>query len=240
MDLHYLYLALMGGSLLVPLLRSFENRVAFYKSFRELFTGIFFVGGIFIIWDIFFTKAGIWSFNERYLSGIYIANLPLGEWLFFVVIPFCCVFIYRVLNYFFPKEPWSQKVTNNITNFLLGLCIGLAVTFYDRWYTVLTFSLLAVLIYLHGKVWQVPWLAKFYRAYAVILIPFFIVNGILTGFGIEEQVVWYNEAEFTGTRIATVPLEDAFYGMSLILGVTSIYEYLHKRKTGRYFAEGSH
>lgn len=236
MELHYLYLALMGGSLLVPLLRSFESRIAFYKSFKELFTAILLVGVVFIVWDIIFTRTGIWGFNSRYLSGIYIANLPLGEWLFFVVIPFCCVFIYRVMIYFV-KEDKLARHTKSFSNFLLGFSASLAIIFYDRWYTVITFGFLTIAIYLHGRVWHSPWLGRFYLAYLVILIPFFVVNGVLTGMGIEEQVVWYNDAETIGTRIGTVPVEDIFYGMLLVLGVTSIYEYLHKRKTGRYFAE---
>lgn len=237
MDQHYYYVALMGASILVPLIRSFDRRVAFYKSFGPLFTGIAIVSGLFLIWDIIFTHYGIWGFNERYLTGISLFGLPLGEYLFFIVIPYCCVFIYRVLNYFFPAEPWGRGLTANISNFLIGLCAAFAVLFYDRWYSVLTFSILAILMHLHARVWHSPWLGKFYRAYLVILVPFFIVNGILTGTGIEEEIVWYNNAETSGKRILTVPFEDAFYGMILILGIISIYEYLGKRRKLAYAYE---
>ncbi len=226
---NYFYLWLMLASLLVPLARSFEPRLAYYRSFGALFLSILIVGGFFICWDIIFTARGYWGFNERYLSGVNIVNLPLGEWLFFIVIPFCCVFIYRVLNHFFPRPLIGHKGTRNISNFLMGFSIALAITFYDRWYTVLTFSFLAVLLYLHARVWKTRWLGRFYLAYAVILIPFLVVNGILTGFGIQEEIVWYNEAEMIGTRIATIPLEDAFYGMLLILGVLSCYEYFGRK-----------
>ncbi|MDZ7846430.1 MAG: lycopene cyclase domain-containing protein [Owenweeksia sp.] len=238
MESKYLYLLLMGVSLLVPLLRSFEKRVAFYRSFGPLFISIAIVGGLFIVWDIIFTHYGFWGFNARYVSGLYLANLPAGEWLFFIVIPFCCVFIYRVMNYFFPGEPWNPVITRNIGNFLIGFSAALAITFYQHWYTLLTFGFLFLLIVLHSRIWHTPWLAQFYRAYLVILVPFFMVNGILTGFGLEEEVVWYNEMEMTGTRIATVPFEDAFYGMVLILGVISIYEYLGK-KWGLSYARGN-
>ena len=228
MDTRYLYLFLMGASLSVPLLRSFEPRIAYYRSFRELFTGIFAVGAVFLIWDIVFTRLAFWGFNPRYLSGIYLMNLPLGEWLFFLVIPFVCVFIYRVLNYFFPRH-FLQRYQFAVSGFLMGFSGAMAAIFYDRWYTVLTFGLLFLLLLLHQYVWKTSWLGDFFRAYAVILIPFFIVNGILTGSGIEEEIVWYNEAQMIGWRIFTVPFEDAFYGMSLILGVTTIYEYLRRK-----------
>ena len=237
MESNYLYLLVLALSALVPLVRSFERRIAFYRSFKELFLAIALVGGFFIVWDVIFTRLGYWGFNDRYLIGLYLVNLPVEEWLFFVVIPFCCVFIYRVLNYFFPKTPWGPKITTNISNFLFGFSVALAITFYDRWYTFLTFSLLGVTILLHQKYWQAPWLGKFYRAFAVVLIPFLIVDGILTGFGIDEQIVWYKESEITGTRIFSIPFEDFFYGMLLSLGVTSLYEYFGRRSGKAYAYE---
>ena len=51
----------------------------------------------------------------------------------------------------------------------------------------------------------------------ILLIPFFIVNGILTGSFIAEEVVWYNNSENLNIRIFTVPIEDIVYAFSLIL-----------------------
>jgi lycopene cyclase domain-containing protein len=75
-------------------------------------------------------------------------------------------------------------------------------------------------------------MGRFYLAYAVILIPFFIVNGILTGSFIEQEVVWYNNEENLGVRIGTVPVEDIFYGMLLILMNVVIYEWLQEKNPG--------
>ena len=73
-------------------------------------------------------------------------------------------------------------------------------------------------------------LRQFYWTYLVMLLPFLLVNGILTGTGIEEEVVWYNEAHFMGYRILTIPLEDSIYGMGLILGGVFMTEYLRKKQ----------
>ncbi|HET9486859.1 MAG TPA: lycopene cyclase domain-containing protein, partial [Chryseosolibacter sp.] len=67
-------------------------------------------------------------------------------------------------------------------------------------------------------------MGRFYFAFGVILIPFFIVNGILTGSFIDEPVVWYNNTENLGIRLGTVPLEDVVYGMLMLLVPITIWE----------------
>jgi len=69
-------------------------------------------------------------------------------------------------------------------------------------------------------------MGRFYLSYAVILIPFFIINGILTGSWIDGEVVWYNNHENLNVRIGTIPVEDIFYGMLLIWLNVAVYEYL--------------
>ena len=219
----YLYLWINFFTILIPLIRSFEPRIAFYKSFKAVGLSLFFTASFFIIWDIIFTHLGVWGFNSKYLSGISLFGLPLGEYLFFITVPYACLFIYRTLNYFIQKDVVGG-LTKHISNFIIGFSMALAAVYYDRWYTAVTFILLGLFVaYLQFRL-QPQWLGRFYLAYAVCLIPFFIVNGILTGSGIAEEVVWYNNAENLGVRLGTIPIEDIFYGMLLILLTTFWYE----------------
>ena len=58
---------------------------------------------IFIPWDIWFTDWSVWQFNSDYIFGVKIFQLPIEEWMFFIIVPFSCVFIHEVLNYFLIK-----------------------------------------------------------------------------------------------------------------------------------------
>ncbi len=224
----YTYLLLNIFTLSIPLLRSFERRVAFYKDWKFLFPAIAITGAFFIVWDVVFTQWGVWGFTPRYLLGVDLLNLPLEEWLFFITIPYACVFTYVALGYFIKKD-YLASSAKAITLILAGVLLVLALLHTDKLYTVTTFSLMAALLLLHALVLKSTYMGRFYLAYAVILIPFFVVNGILTGSFIEEQVVWYNDAENLGLRMGTIPVEDAMYGMLLILMNITLFEGLKQR-----------
>ncbi|MCK7589850.1 lycopene cyclase domain-containing protein [Subsaxibacter sp. CAU 1640] len=224
----YLYLLLDIGSLSLPLIFSFHPKLKFYNYWKALFPAIVIMMAVFIPWDIIFTDNGFWGFNEAYFSGINIVNLPLEEWLFFICIPFACVFTHYSLIYFFPNTQLSTKKTRLITNILIILMLVLTFIFHDRWYPMVNFSY-AILLLLIVKHYNVEVLQKYYLTFLIILIPFFIVNGILTGSLIENEVVWYNNDETMGVRIFTIPVEDSVYAFTMILTVLALTKYFKSK-----------
>lgn len=210
-----LYLTLLLCSLAFPLALSFDKKVAFFRYWKTLFPSLLLTGIIFITADIIFTKNGVWGFNPRYHSGFTPAGIPVEEWLFFIIIPYVSIFTHYVIINYFPNACLSDKTTRVITWVLTALLLLLVLIFHRRTYTAFYSAFMAALliISLTGKSRM---LNRFYISYIVILIPFFIVNGILTGSFIEGEVVWYNGSEITGLRIFTVPFEDIMYGFSLI------------------------
>jgi lycopene cyclase domain-containing protein len=224
LETKWLYLLLNLGTICVPLLRSFESRVAYYKSFPSLFKSMLLVSGFFLLWDIWFTEMGVWGFTLDYLCGVFLLGLPLGEYLFFITVPFSCVFIYRVLDFFFPKGMVSKSLVVWLNYGLIILCLAIGLLNLDKAYTSITFLLLAAAIIYVVWIEKVDWMGKFYQSYLIALIPFILKNGILTGSITESPVVWYDNSENLGVRLATIPFEDVFYGMLLILGTVYFYE----------------
>jgi lycopene cyclase domain-containing protein len=69
--------------------------------------------------------------------------------------------------------------------------------------------------------------------YLISILPFLIVNGILTGMFTPSPIVWYNESHIIGWRIVTIPIEDLFYCFSMLLPVIWIHESLVKKQLVR-------
>jgi lycopene cyclase domain-containing protein len=70
----------------------------------------------------------------------------------------------------------------------------------------------------------------FWLAYLVHLIPFCVVNGVLTGAATPQPVVWYNPEEILGPRLYTIPVEDTIYALTCLLLPITIMEGLLKKR----------
>ena len=212
----YTYLLIDFFTLLFPLILSFHARSSFYKTWKGFFPAVTISGIFFIVWDMYFTKLGMWGFNAQYILGIYLGNLPIEEILFFFCIPYACVFTFWCFKNR-SKKSVSKKGAYIITALLTLLFLIIAFIYKDRKYTFSTFVVLALLHALAVYILKINWLLKFYLVYCVLLIPFMIVNGLLTGTGLAAPVVWYNSSGIIGPRLLTIPVEDIFYGMDLIM-----------------------
>ncbi|QAA81126.1 lycopene cyclase domain-containing protein [Aequorivita sp. H23M31] len=219
----HLYLLLDIGTFIIPFLFNFHPKLQFYKLWKYFFPATFIMMAFFVSWDIIFTYYGIWGFNDKYLSGYQLWNLPIEEWLFFICIPYACIFTVYSFKNLLPKFRFSDKTTLIIYVSLQTIMIATLLYNYDRWYSAINFGyaiiLLAWVFNNNRKTLNV-----FLPVFALLLIPFFIVNGFLTGSWINEQVVWYNDVENLGIRIGTVPIEDSIYALTMLLTVFVLME----------------
>ena len=228
MNSKYVYLSIDLLSLIVPFLASFQKRAPFYKKWKYFGIALLITATIFIVWDEIFTRSNVWGFNPKYLTGIYLGSLPLEEVLFFICIPYASVFTYFSLNHLIERDhlfPHQEL----ISSVLIILLLISGIYNVDKWYTSVTFLFLALFLAYQMLKIRPRYMGRFYFAFGILLIPFFLVNGILTGSFIEDEIVWYNPTHILGIRIGTVPLEDMFYGLLLILMNITIMEWLEER-----------
>jgi lycopene cyclase domain-containing protein len=235
---HYTYLLIHILSIAGPLALSFDKKVHFYKKWKYVFPAMVIPGIIFIIWDEYFTRSGVWSFSDQHTIGFKIGQLPIEEVLFFVTVPYCCLFIYECIRCYFPglrRKKWANKLLLSMTFILLVA----GILNLDKAYTAYTFILNALFIaaiLFFKNVFKGFDAASFIISYIIIIIPFLIVNGFLTAI----PVVSYNDAENLGVRIFSfmphpfnnIPFEDIFYGMLLIIMNIAFYEKFKYGKIG--------
>ena len=222
-----LYAWLMLFSFIGPFALSFDKKVAYFKDYTFVLLASISVSIPFLIWDVLFTEWKVWGFNDQYLIGIRFWDLPIEEIAFFYIVPFCCIFIYRVLNAYFALKIF-KSFTWAIGSILLLTTLVLTMLNFDKAYTLWTCCTFVVLLG-YGLIYQFEFLAKFLLVFFVCLFPFFIVNGILTGISTPEPIVWYNPDEIIGFRVASIPVEDFYYNFNLLFSNILLFEFLKKK-----------
>lgn len=223
-----LYLILNIASFIVPFVYSFEKKMRFIQWWKSVFLSIFIVGIFFIAWDIIFTRQGVWGFNPDYHIGLNLAGLPIEEILFFICIPYASIFMHYAFIHFFENIKLSDKLTKYISNGLLFFAILVLIYAFPKKYTTVNFIIFILLMAF--SLWKnTAILSRFFITFLIILFPFFMVNGILTGSFIENEVVWYNNDENLNIRLFTIPVEDAVYAFNMLYPSLLLIEFFKKK-----------
>ena len=179
----------------------------------------------FLLWDMFVTGTH-WHFNPEYVSGIKIINLPIEEILFFITVPFACLFTWEMII----RRVNEKPIDLHGLRLLLYLALPAGIYFFSigKQYTGLTLSFifLATIVDQFLKA-NLLFDKRFYFYLLLIVIFTLIFNGYLTW----RPVVTYGVEYQLDFRIITIPDEDFFYGISLLWMKTSLYKYL-LRKNG--------
>ncbi|MBS1625719.1 MAG: lycopene cyclase domain-containing protein [Bacteroidetes bacterium] len=225
-EMKYTYLLIDIFTVVMPLVFSFDSRVAFYKKWKYLLPAMLVTAAIFIVWDHYFTVAGVWSFNHAYTLDLDIWSLPVEEILFFITVPYSCVFIYENVRCYKPRKLLSDSLW--IVLLILPAVFGiLAYMSAARAYTLSV--TMGMTIFLPLAVWalRADQLENFVLSFLVSILPMLVVNGILTAL----PVVRYDDLQNCGIRLGTIPIEDFLYG-ALLLGINiCIYEVLQSIAT---------
>ena len=178
----------------------------------------------FLIWDTAVTDRH-WFFASEYTLGFRIFGLPFEEILFFITVPYACLFTWQMVKQYSgivisnkgKKPPYNIDLVVSIF-FLIILIVA---TLSGKEYTslaALSFSLSILFDKILGaKIFT----TKRFLIYFLFVSAFILMfNGYLTW----RPIVTYDEIYQIGFRIFTIPIEDFFFGYALMIFSTSIFE----------------
>jgi len=226
------YLLINIGIIIFPLLYSFEKSISYYKKYHTVLISTIIVGIPFIVWDIFATQRGDWSFNIQYISGVYFVGLPIEELLFFVTVPYSMIFLYEIAKHYLPSR--KIKLEKKIIYATTIVLLILAAYNYSQYYTftVMIFSAFTFFIIGVSKL-SFTKESRFWIYIILAFFPFVLTNYFLTSL----PVVQYNPDSFSQIRITTIPLEDFFYSFALVTNYIYIYELVKSKLEAKIIEE---
>lgn len=215
----YEYLIFNFFILAGPLFVFFLNKKWIIRpDFKPLIISILVTSVIFITLDQLAVNY-FWFFNAKYITGLFLLYLPIEEIMFFVTVPFACLMLW--VNY---KDLFIERKIINLRRYLvvfLSILILLLFSYNKLYSSSVVFSFLVVLV-LDFLLQTNLFVKKSFVLFIFLITNFltFIFNLYLTA----RPVVLYNAIFKTNINIASIPIEDFVFGMSLISLVIILYE----------------
>jgi len=222
----YTFLLINLFLLLIPFCLLLDRRVFGFKQLVASIIPSFVVTVIFTELAIFWTGQKILIFNNAYLLGPYYRYLPVEFYLFIFTFTFAGLGLYNYLNVKFPNNN-LQKYSLAVSNLILGICVAFLFFAYTKWYTALTFGSLFLLLILIEYKNELRFMYKFYRAFVVSLIPFYICYAIIGNL----PIISYKVDETVGLGLFNIPFENHFYMMGMLLLGVFLLEFIKSRRT---------
>ena len=212
--------------LALPLALSFDRKVAFWRKWPQVFAAIAAVVVAFGAWDAWMAARGIWAFNPDHAGTWRFLHLPLGEWLFFVCVPYACLFVLACVRAYFPDR--AIRIPSQVFPILAVFLFVLAFMYRELAYTATVF--LACGLALGAMQALVPTTLRsrnFWAALGLTYPPFLVANGFLTGI----PIVFYDDAENLAVRVGSIPVEDFFFSFAMLALAVLVYDRVGRRRS---------
>lgn len=214
------YLILDLIILIGPMLASFDRKVRFVQYWLNALISIVIVGFVYLVWDAWATARGHWSFNSAHVGDFRFFGLPLEEMLFFFVVPFAGLFLWKTVEFYRQGRnndlkfiPYRSAVLIAAVGAAMWIGKGYEYTALAAWATSL---FLLTDHFLKTRLTSSP---SFWYTQGLILIATLLFNGYLTA----RPIVLYGAQFQLGLRIYTIPVEDFVYGFSLCAWVMLVF-----------------
>ncbi len=183
---------------------------------------------IFTIWDNL-VVGYFWEFNPQYITGIYLLRLPLEEWVFFLVVPYACLFIWQNLENRFNDSSLPDYYQRTLIILLLLLSVWFFID--KKLYTSSDLFIFSIVIWLDMLLQtNLIFTIKGLLFTIITLILTFVFNYYLTA----RPVVLYAPEMKTNINFISIPVEDFIFGLSLMYLEVIIYiKSLEKSRGGK-------
>ncbi len=216
MHSHSCFLLIDAGMLAALLTFLIAGRKIYGVRWKSALPAALLTATVFVAFEIFFVHSGIRWFNADRVLPFRLLGLPLEDWLFFLTASFFCHFAGIFAEIRFPTPTGASK-NGRVLLQLSGILLLLCLLNYHRTYSFLCFGgggLCLVATYVLNR--KFNWIApeRLILTYGICILPVLIVDLTLTA----SQVVMFNEAEITGLRLYTIPLEDLACPLVMIAG----------------------
>lgn len=174
---------------------------------------------------IFWAGIKVISFDRAHLIGGFYRLLPVEYYVFVFSFSFAGLGVYNWLNVKFPNNN-LQGYSLAVSNLLLGISIAFLFFAYTKWYTVVIFGFLLLLLFFIEYRNELRFMYRFYRAFAALLLPFLLIYGWLS-----NTVLQHHLQETAGLSVFNTPFESMFMMMGMLLLTVFVYEFVKARTT---------
>lgn len=221
----FVFLALALAPLLIPLIFQVNKKIYSNGNFKLAVGASLISAIVFSLIAALQHWFGITSYKSGLNLGVVIKEVPVEQYLLIFSFSFAALSIYQYLDLKFPNNN-LQRYSLAVSNLLLGLCIAFLFFAYTKRYTLVTFSALLVILFLIEYVGKLRFMYKAYRAFLVLLIPFYVVYGVL--FWNELFVVAPNQ--LSEMHIAKIPVETHFVVLAMLLLTVYMFEFFKNKQ----------
>jgi hypothetical protein len=211
--------------LILPVIFQLDKKIFKAGNFKAALVGSIISALIFSTLAIVLHSLSVLVYNANSLLGPIVGGIPLEHFLFNFCFSFAAVSLYEYLNVRFPKND-LQRYSLALSNLLMGLCVAFLFFGYGRWYTLLTFATLLPTLFSIEYLGKLRFMYKAYRAFAVMLIPYFLAMGTLFWNGLLNV----SSTELSGMYVAKIPVESIFMALAMFLVSIYIFEFLKSKK----------
>jgi len=223
MKFTFLFLAL--GLFIPSIIFHLDKKIFKYGNFKAALGASLISTIVFAAIIVVLRLLSVVAFDANNTIGVVFKDVPLEQYLLYFSFSFAAISVYIYFNIKFPNND-LQKYSLAVSNLLLGLCVAFLFFGYPKWYTLSTFATLLISLFLIEYVGRLRFMYRAYRAFVLMLIPFYIVYGFL--FWSETLLIAKNQV--TGMSVARIPVENHFIALTVLLVSIYMFEFFKSRK----------